>query len=226
MPSVTRLSAFDFDGTLSWTDSFSLFLVYVAGRRGFARHMAELSPFLVAALAGGAARDRAKAKTCEAFFAGHRVAEIEAKGAAFARDILPLILRRDGMARIAAARKSGLRPVIVSASLAVYLGPWAREMGLDCAATELARDGPLFTGAIAGANCRGAEKLHRLRARFGAEADIVEAFGDSAGDREMLAAARHAHWRPFRDRPAGARRLLARKMHHVRNGRAGDHISV
>ncbi len=57
----------------------------------------------------------------------------------------------------------------------------------------------MFTGDLDGPNCRGAEKVHRLHAwldehhggRCGVE---VVAYGDSPGDRELLADADAAHW--------------------------------
>ena len=66
--------------------------------------------------------------------------------------------------------------------------------------TELAVDDDgLLTGALAGANCRGVEKVRRLHAwlreRHGDRANVeVWAYGDSPGDRELLADADHAVW--------------------------------
>ena len=50
----------------------------------------------------------------------------------------------------------------------------------------------LLTGRLAGANCRGPEKVARLRAWRGDTLVVAYAYGDSAGDREMLAVAGEA----------------------------------
>jgi phosphatidylglycerophosphatase C len=76
-------------------------------------------------------------------------------------------------------------------------------LGVDAVlATRLAADGETFTGALVGENCRGPEKLRRLdewlAARVGVEGgrNGVElwAYGDSAGDRELLEVADHPVW--------------------------------
>ena len=57
------------------------------------------------------------------------------------------------------------------------------------------------TGALEGANCRGPEKVARLRAALGVDVRLEAAYGDSDGDREMLALADDAGLRVFRQRP-------------------------
>ena len=54
-----------------------------------------------------------------------------------------------------------------------------------------------YLGALAGDNCRGPEKVVRLRTWLAAEGlDDAElwAYGDSKGDTELLGAASHAIW--------------------------------
>jgi phosphatidylglycerophosphatase C len=104
----------------------------------------------------------------------------------------------------------GHEVVVVSASLQLYLGPLGHRLGVDAVlATELAvgADGRL-TGALAGANVRGAEKVRRLRNWLGGSPCELWAYGDSSGDNELLAAADHG-WRVSRrrfpdDAPSGA----------------------
>jgi phosphoserine phosphatase len=55
---------------------------------------------------------------------------------------------------------------------------------------------------LQGENCRAAEKVRLLQALPGAlEDDEVYAYGDSDGDTEMLAAADHPAFKPFRASP-------------------------
>ena len=91
--------------------------------------------------------------------------------------------------------------VIVSASYEMYVEPLAALLGADHAlATRLAvgADGRL-TGELDGPNCRGPEKIRRLHdwldAHHGGRAMVdVIAYGDSPGDRELLADADERHW--------------------------------
>jgi phosphatidylglycerophosphatase C len=47
------------------------------------------------------------------------------------------------------------------------------------------------TGRLAGENCRGPEKARRLTELLAGRGALTWAYGDSSGDREMLAMARH-----------------------------------
>ncbi|MGH9000745.1 MAG: haloacid dehalogenase-like hydrolase, partial [Acidimicrobiia bacterium] len=60
-----------------------------------------------------------------------------------------------------------------------------------------------LTGALLGANCRGAEKVARLREWLGGEELEVDlwAYGDSRGDAELLALAGANGTRVARARP-------------------------
>ena len=64
-------------------------------------------------------------------------------------------------------------------------------MGTECETNS----GLQFTGSLVGANCRGAEKERRLREWIDGEgigSYVLYAYGDSAGDDQMLAMADHA----------------------------------
>ncbi len=125
--------------------------------------------------------------------AGVPYAEVEAAGQRFgarlARDTVTPYARD----RIAWHRREGHQIVIVSASLDVYLDVVARTLGaahLLCTSLDRDRDGNC-TGRLRGANCRGVEKVERLRALLGTEAVELWAYGNSRGDDEMLALAQH-----------------------------------
>jgi phosphatidylglycerophosphatase C len=81
--------------------------------------------------------------------------------------------------------------VLVSASPELYVAPIGRRLGFDAVLAtrlEVGADGRL-TGRLLGANCRGAEKVARLRQWRGDGLALAYAYGDSAGDTEMLALA-------------------------------------
>lgn len=187
------VAAFDLDGTLTTRDCVTPFLRRVAGRalaRRVARH-----PIAVAAALAGGDRDDLKELATTAL-AGMRAADVAAAGAAFAHDVRRTWLREDTIARLGRHRALGHVTVVVSASYAVYVEPLSRLLGVDGAlATRLEEDAEgILTGRLAGPNCRGPEKERRLRpwlTERGLDDAVVWAYGDSAGDRELLAMADH-----------------------------------
>jgi phosphatidylglycerophosphatase C len=96
-----------------------------------------------------------------------------------------------------------VRLVIVTASPTIVVRPFAEILGADeLIGTELAYDDQdRVTGAFATPNCRGPEKVVRLEARFGRGLRLEAAYGDTAGDREMLAIADNPGYRVFNARP-------------------------
>jgi phosphatidylglycerophosphatase C len=62
-------------------------------------------------------------------------------------------------------------------------------------AVELEAEGGRLTGRMVGANCRGAEKVRRLTTWLDGEPPTrLWAYGNSSGDRELLAAADEPTW--------------------------------
>jgi phosphatidylglycerophosphatase C len=193
-PPPTIVAAFDVDGTLTTRDCVTPFLRELAGRRlgaTLARH-----PLRVAAAAARRDNDALKELACTAL-AGLDAADVAARGAAYSRRIRGAWMRPDTLARLDRHRALGHVVVLVSASLEPYLDPLGALLGADgviCTRLEVGGDGRL-TGRLVGRNCRGPEKAVRLQAwleerRLGDA--VVWAYGDSRGDRELLAFADHA----------------------------------
>lgn len=191
------VAAFDFDGTLSRADSFLPFLRQMAGRAGYWRRMALLLPLLLAFRVGLVGSTRAKTAVLRQFVRGMNEAQLQSHACHFAAGHLPAMIRPEALARLRWHQAQGHRCVIVSASLEVYLLPWARSLGVDeVLATRLEVTDGCYSGRLAGANCRGVEKVRRLEAWMGTRSDwTVYAYGDSGGDRELLAWADHAWYR-------------------------------
>ena len=88
---------------------------------------------------------------------------------------------------------------IVTASPEDVVAPFAGRLGADVLiGTRLKFDDQdRITGEFDGENCRGEEKVRRLRARFGPQLRLKAAYGDTSGDREMLALAEVQGYRVF-----------------------------
>jgi phosphatidylglycerophosphatase C len=124
---------------------------------------------------------------------GRELTEIDGRSQAFAADVVAHHLRDDVLARADWHARQGHRRVIVSASFECYLEPIAATLGFDAAlATRLAVADGRLTGRLDGANVRRAEKVRRLDEWLAGRAATIWAYGDSAGDQELLASADQA----------------------------------
>jgi phosphatidylglycerophosphatase C len=192
---LTSVAAFDFDGTLTTRDCVLPFLEKLAGRSQLARGMMS-DPFATAGAIVRRDRDRLKAIAVRAAYAGREALNVDRIGASFAEIIQRSWLRPDTFQRLEWHQRQGHRVVLVSASLGTYLRPLGKMLGVDavlCTEVFVGPDGR-YTGDLDGRNCRGEEKLRRLRAwltEMQLENAELWAYGDSAGDRELLSAAHH-----------------------------------
>lgn len=192
LPSST-LAAFDLDLTLTRRDCVLPFMVRVAGWPRVILAGARHLPLLAWVATGRGNRDRAKAALVSSVFRGRSAKGVADVGESFALATIETGLRPDTVARLRWHQQQGHTTALVSASLAPYVHPIGRLLGIDYTlCTELTTDASgLFTGALDGGNCRGPEKEARLRAAFPERPLDVWAYGDSNGDREMLAWSDH-----------------------------------
>jgi phosphatidylglycerophosphatase C len=197
-PQGIRLAAFDLDGTLTRRDTMWAFL-WLARGWGLILRLLPALPAMLGLILRLVPRRQAKEALLRAAFGGMRRPELERLAARFARERMPALLRPAGWARLQAHRAAGDEVVIVTASLDLWLEPWAAQAGIPLIASQAAFGQDRFTGRLAGPNCYGPEKVRRLGQWLaGRPLARLSAYGDSGGDRELLAAADEAHWRPFR----------------------------
>jgi HAD superfamily hydrolase (TIGR01490 family) len=188
-----RIAAFDFDGTLTQRDTLVPFLVRACGAAAVARATAKVAPVAVRSRLGRLEdaihhRDATKVAMLRELFRGRDAAWFAEQGAAFsttlARRLRPVMVEQ-----VAWHREQEHELVIVSAGLRTYLEPFAAEHGFDhLIAVELAvgPDGRL-TGELSGPNVRGPEKAVRLEAWLDGHApEMLWAYGNSSGDKELL----------------------------------------
>jgi phosphatidylglycerophosphatase C len=142
-------------------------------------------------------RDRVKAVATRAALAGRSFEQVDATARGFASRVFPAWLRDDTVKRLRWHHSQGHKVVLVSASYSLYLKYLGKLLGCDAVmGTECeTNSGSQFTGSLVGANCRGPEKERRLREWLDGEgfgSYVLYAYGDSAGDDQMLAMADHA----------------------------------
>jgi phosphatidylglycerophosphatase C len=191
---VADIAAFDFDGTLTEGGSVYGFLTALSGSHKVVRATAALSPRLAyAALAGGKAADETKQLLFEKVMCGTSVEHLNRTASSYGTDHVAKHLRPDVRARLGWHRERGDRVVIVSASPEAYVKVAGELLGVDAViATRLeVMDNATVTGRYDGHNCRGEEKLRRLREWIddsGVWPDQLWSYGNSRGDLRMLRA--------------------------------------
>lgn len=193
-PSPRCVAAFDFDGTLLSGDSLLPFLRRTAGWAGLLRAAIRAWWQLALLPLGGAHRDRAKAALLAASLAGLPAAAVRRIAEEYSAELAGR-LRADTRRCLEWHLAEGHEVVLVSASPSLYLEPLAQQLGIHhIIATEMAEVDGRLTGRIVGVNVRGPHKARLVADWLGDVPRFLYAYGDSAGDRELLAKADHAVW--------------------------------
>jgi phosphatidylglycerophosphatase C len=148
-------------------------------------------------------RGRLKAALSALFLGGEPIERIASQAEAFAMEKAQGMLRPDAVHAWRNWRGQGAIVVIVTASPEVLVRPFARALGADLLiGTRLQVDEQgRFTGKFEGKNCRGPEKVARLKQAFGEDMELLAAYGDTSGDREMLRLAEIPAYRLFKGKP-------------------------
>lgn len=184
------VAAFDVDNTLTVRDCVVPFMRTAAGS---ARLMKVMLSDLGETFQNVRRRDRdaLKAKFVAGVFAGKNADEIDALGVQFASKVADKWLRSDVATRMRWHQEQGHVVILVSASLGAYLHPLGDLLEVDAVlCTELEEVDGVLSGNLIGKNCRGEEKVLRVQ-KWREEAgidmqDLVYAYGDSSGDKQLL----------------------------------------
>jgi phosphatidylglycerophosphatase C len=209
---VNRQIAFiDFDGTITTRDSLLEFIKFSKGRLRFYLGFLINSPWLLAYRAGIISNQAGKDRILTWFFGGAPLNTFQDTCDRFAATAIPDLVRPKALREIRQLQEKGVEVVVVSASPANWLQKWTEETGVALLATRLqTRDQPAvpqpghsvttrLTGKILGRNCHGEEKVRRIRESYDLPSyDRIIAYGDSSGDKPMLALATNAFFKPFR----------------------------
>ena len=206
---VKEIYVFDFDGTITTRDTFALFLRYYAGTPRWALNITRLLPTFAAYKLGRIDRHAVKHAVINRFFAGESAANIDTRAAQFAKEVIPNLIRPGAQQRLEEllnSSKCGPESLyICSASIGPYLRAWASSCGVheqNVMSTELLVDNGRITEGLLGYNVWGPNKVRRILDQFLPHSvKIVEAYGDTRGDREMLHAAEASFFQPFRVTP-------------------------
>ncbi len=199
-----KIYCFDFDGTLTTSDTLLEFIKYAKGRGCFLMVFLMYSPLLVLMKLHLYPNWKAKQQIFAHLFAGMRIEKFDALCRGFAEENQHL-LRPKGITLVHEALVAGAQVFIVSASIDNWVRPFfdIRNLkGVQVLGTQIEVEDGKLTGRFKSNNCYGKEKMHRIAEAlksFERSEYEIEAFGDSRGDKEMLAFADKGHFKPFRE---------------------------
>ena len=183
-----RIYAFDFDGTLTTKDTLIEFIRFARGNAALLWGLFIHSPLLVLMKFGLYPNGKAKQRLFSYFFKGVSVDEMGNFCTHFAKNAVQ-ILRADRMKMLQEKLDEGAAVVIVSASIENWVCEFfPQHPDLHVIGTQIEVVNNELTGKFSTPNCYGEEKVRRLCAHFPDRTNYhLVAFGDSRGDRELLA---------------------------------------
>lgn len=189
---------FDFDGTLTDSDTLIPFLIYVVGYWRFSLKLHKLLPILFAYALKIISNETAKEKTLTVLLKGYSIDLLEKKARQFAEHKLDGYLKPDVYSKLEYHIEHKHTIILVSANLAIYLRYWAQRHHIDAViATEIEVINSYCTGKLKTRNCYGKQKIRRINEysqlnnkRF----RYSYGYGNSRGDYELLIYVDEGYW--------------------------------
>jgi phosphatidylglycerophosphatase C len=195
-----KIAFFDFDGTITRKDTLLEIIKFQKGKAAFYLGFLIHGPWLLAYKFKLLPNDFVKQKILTYFFAGIEEGVFQENCNLFAEKKLPQMIRPAALAEIYKLSKSGFEVVVVSASAGNWIRKWTDSLSLKLISTTLEIKNGKLTGKIEGRNCHGIQKVIYIKEQWNlTEYKEIYAYGDSSGDRPMLALATKSFYKPFRN---------------------------
>lgn len=191
-----RLHLFDFDGTISNSDSMFEFLKFTS-QTNYYFILFKCIPLYIKFKFGIISKKKFKNDFLIKFLSKFSEKELKVKALNFI-DFYKSHLKKNALQHINSLKKDPKNEIsIVSASLDLWIKPIAKKIGIKFIATVSDFKNNSFNG-IDGENCNGKQKVIRIKESYRLEeyTDIY-VYGDSEGDLEMLKIANHKNFRTF-----------------------------
>ena len=195
---MATLVLFDLDGTLTKKDTLSDFLKYFIGKPRYYSGIFFLSPVLLAYKLRLMPNYKAKEKLTTYFLKGVDSHKFQQIANDYSKGQLDKIIKSNALQRIKWHQERGHKIVVVSASMECWLREWCNKYNLDLVGTKLEWKNNKLTGNFLTRNCYGMEKVKRIKERYNlSDYEVIYAYGDSKGDKEMLNIADKRYYRYF-----------------------------
>ena len=194
-----RIAFMDFDGTITTRDSLLAYFFFRHGKLNTILRLISIAPFYAMWILKIISVQKAKEKVLSRFLKNQPLDRFNKYCEEFVRSKIPELIRPKALVEIQKLKDNNVEVVIVSASPENWLSIWCNQVGASLICTKLQTIDGKLTGKIDGKNCRGEEKIRRIRLRYDlSQYDEVYAYGDTKGDKPMLALATFAFYQPFR----------------------------
>ncbi|PXW12998.1 HAD superfamily hydrolase (TIGR01490 family) [Chryseobacterium sp. CBTAP 102] len=194
---MKKLYCFDFDGTLTYKDTMFMYLKFYDStkyRIQFLRHV----PLFILLKLKLAETEKVKKSFIGSILRGQTQEKIEQKSKQFFEMHYPKIVRENALDFIKNIDRNNTQSLLVTASLDIWVKPFAEELKMELVSTRAEFKNGVFTGNFVGKNCNGNEKLVRIKEEINdSRYDKIIAFGDTSGDRPMLKWANEGHYQFF-----------------------------
>lgn len=194
---MKKLYLFDFDGTLTYRDTMFLYLKFYDASRFKLQFIKHIPLFILLKLKL-ADPEKIKRSFISSVLQGQSRTKIEKKSQEFFDHYFPELVRKNALEFIKNIDREKTDCYIVSASLDIWVQPFAQHFKMNLLATQAEFVDDIFTGNFRGKNCNGPEKVLRIvEAVETKKYDKTIAFGDTSGDKQMLAWADEAQFEFF-----------------------------
>jgi HAD superfamily hydrolase (TIGR01490 family) len=193
------IAVFDFDGTLTRSDTFLMFIIFQFGFSACMKGLCSNLGILIRYAFRKVSNHEAKQAIFSYFFKGMKISDFNAACRRFALSKIPGQIKRKAFDKCEWHLHKGHHIVIVSASIRNGIEPWAKQYGFKTViGTEVELDNEMLTGKFMGENCYGSEKVIRFLSHFPERNNYyLYAYGNSRGDREMMKLADFPYYRYF-----------------------------
>ncbi|MGN5756173.1 HAD-IB family hydrolase [Acinetobacter calcoaceticus] len=191
-----NLALFDFDGTITHNDTFSLFLKFSLDSKTQLIGGIRLAPYIAGYKLGWVTDKTIRTKLCQVGYVGYDANSLKDMGQEFAKKVLPTCVRENALERIFWHKQQGDQIVVVSASLGVYLESWCHSLGLDVICNQLETHNGILTGHFIDGDCGYLEKVNRIKNKYDlSQYPTIYAYGDTPNDYAMLELAHKKYYR-------------------------------
>lgn len=194
-----HLALFDFDGTVTTKETTEDFIYFAVGKRKGDLGRLLMLPVYLLYLTKAISHHRAKELFLRFFFKGWDREHFLRLSHEYAENHVSPLVKTSALERIRWHQEQNHHVVVVSGSLDVWLRPWCEKTGVELICTGIDLSEEKISGRLATRNCYAEEKVNRINSQLDlAHYSRIYAYGDSRGDRAMLALADEKYYRHFK----------------------------